>query len=175
MSSKRDRPKFWIAKVPEYLFASWENAATGTTVATLHVPERKQTDPPLKKCKIITNGNDDVPKEFELVVRKEYIESLSPSQKTPDQIVIFSESSKDGNKIEGKIDIFADITTDTNSEEYKKMLRNKIAASKKREKVTQVLVENPSIDYTLDMNRGGALRNEVSRKIWSVQCSLIIF
>lgn len=162
MSSKRDRAKFWIAKVPEYLLTSWENAANGTTVATLHVPERKHTDPPLKKCKIVTHGTDDVPKEFELVVRKEYVESPSSSQKNPDQILIFSESSKDGNKIEGKIDIFADITTDTNSEEYKRMLRNKIAASKKREKVTQVLIENPSIDYTLDMNRGSALRNDVS-------------
>jgi hypothetical protein len=87
-----NKPKYWIAKVPDYLLSAWENTEPGVQVATLFVPERKQNDPPLKKCKLtLLNSSDDIkiPKEYEFVIRKEYIEQ---SAREPDQIAVFSES-----------------------------------------------------------------------------------
>jgi hypothetical protein len=155
-----DGVRYWVAKVPEYMFQEWEKKSAENPDAvvgelTVPVPKGKKTytgdEPPPKRCKLsVSNPVTEICTEYFFSTRDDY---LPGARKEPEPYMLFSENPADpsANKLEAKPFLFADVVADTNNDEYKAMMKRKFEASRVKTSVTSEIKQTSNLHAGFEM------------------------
>lgn len=145
MSSGREKKRFWLAKIPNWILDDWKkDTDPGHTLGYISIDPNKKVGKYQQMRMHLTSQNPDIPKELRITVR----------DKTPKMMVFTNRAEK--LKIEGGVEVTCDVKPFDNAEYRNLLMRRHRKATTKTAVIKRLLggpINSTSTNRTSTISR----------------------